>query len=317
MSLVVAAGVAAQPVPALTGRVVDRAEILSPHVEAALTEQLATHEDSTGNQVAVLTIPSLDGAVLEPYATRVFREWGLGQADRDNGVLLLVARDDRELRIEVGYGLEGNLTDATAGSIIRNVIVPQFRDGDFDAGVLAGVEAILGSIEGTYDAPSSSGGGFRLNGRPAGEAPFWERLLFGVAFGLIPLLAVGLPVLWTGTSGNAGVGCAGIFIGAFVGAGLAVLFLSGWAFLIGIVGVPVALVLANRWLEAHPIYGPARRERRRKARLIHEAQKRGDKTVVIDGVTHRVPARSSGGSSGGGFSGGGGSSGGGGASGSW
>ena len=124
-------------VPRLAGRVVDLGGVLDDATEAALTARLAAHEDSTSNQIVVLTIPSLDGEVLEAYATRVFRVWGLGQADRDNGVLLLVAVADRELRIEVGYGLEGALTDATAGSIIRNEIVPRFRDGDFDGGVLA------------------------------------------------------------------------------------------------------------------------------------------------------------------------------------
>ncbi len=313
--LALAAVASAQPpVPALTGRVVDTAEILSPAVEATLTERLAAHEDSTSNQVAVLTIPALDGAILEPYATEVFRTWGLGQADRDNGVLLLVARDDRELRIEVGYGLEGSLTDATSGTIIRREIVPRFRDGDFDGGVLAGVDAILGSIEGTYETPSDSG--FQINDQPAEDAPWWMRLMIGALFGLVPLAAIGGPILWTGTGGDVGAGCAGAFVGLFTGFGLAFLFLNGWVFLLGVVGVPVGLVLVNRWLEAHPVYGPARRERRRRAKLIREAQARGDKTVVIDGVSHRVPARSSG-SSGGGFSGGGGSSGGGGASGSW
>ena len=114
-----ASGAHALEVPPLTGRVVDRADVLSPATEAALTARLAAHEDSTSNQVVVLTVPSLDGEVLEPYATRVFRTWGLGQAAADNGVLLLVAVDDRQLRIEVGYGLEGDLTDALSGQIIR------------------------------------------------------------------------------------------------------------------------------------------------------------------------------------------------------
>lgn len=96
------------------------------------------------------------------YATHVFRTWGLGQADRDNGVLLLIARDDRTLRIEVGYGVEGDLTDARSGAIIRSEIVPRFRAGNFDGGVLAGVEAIVTSIAGTYvvkASGSSVGGG--------------------------------------------------------------------------------------------------------------------------------------------------------------
>ena len=134
--IALAALASAQPaVPPLTGRVVDRADILEPHIEASLTQRLAQFEDSTRAQVAVLTIPSLEDAVLEEYATEVFRTWGLGQADANNGVLLLIARDDRKLRIEVGFGLEGDLTDARAGQIIRNVIVPRFKTGDFNSGV--------------------------------------------------------------------------------------------------------------------------------------------------------------------------------------
>src|SRR5690606_5234978 len=137
--LVLPAAALAQPaVPPLTGRVVDLADVLSPATEAQVTTLLEAHEAQTTNQVAVLTIPSLQGSTVEEVANEVFNAWGLGQSGRDNGVLLLVARDDRELRIEVGYGLEGALTDAEAGRIIRNVIVPRFRDGDFDGGVSAG-----------------------------------------------------------------------------------------------------------------------------------------------------------------------------------
>ena len=186
--LVLAASAVAQDVPRLTGRVVDRADLLSPSTEATVTERLAAHEDSTGNQIAVLTIPSLEGAVLEPYATRVFRAWGLGEADRDNGVLLLVARDDREVRIEVGYGLEGALTDATADAIIRHEIVPRFRDEDFNGGVLAATDAMLAAVAGEYEARPSSG--ITMNGRPAEESSLLERLLFGLLFGGIPLVVI-------------------------------------------------------------------------------------------------------------------------------
>jgi uncharacterized protein len=147
----------------LAGRVMDRADVLADATERGLETLLATHEAQTTNQVVVLTIPSLEGSTVEAVADRVFNTWGLGQAGRDNGVLLLVARDDRELRIEVGYGLEGALTDAEAGRIIRGVIVPRFRDGDFDGGVTDGVSAILGTIEGTYEPPEDGGE----------EGPWW------------------------------------------------------------------------------------------------------------------------------------------------
>ena len=120
----------------LSGRVMDRADVLSSATETALDNLLTTHERETGNQVVVATVPSLGGRSVEVVANRLFRQWELGQAEDDNGVLLLVSRDDRELRIEVGYGLEATLTDARAGGIVDDVIVPRFRDGDFDGGVL-------------------------------------------------------------------------------------------------------------------------------------------------------------------------------------
>ncbi|MEM9997062.1 MAG: TPM domain-containing protein, partial [Bacteroidota bacterium] len=129
-------------VPTLTGRVVDLADLIDADMEAALTATLAALEDSTTHQVAVLTLPDLQGEAVEPVATRIFNAWGLGQQGLNNGVLLLVARDDRKLRIEVGVGLEGVLTDAEAGRIIRNRIVPRFRSGDFAGGIQAGVLAI-------------------------------------------------------------------------------------------------------------------------------------------------------------------------------
>ena len=130
----------AQGVPTLIGRVVDNAEILSPQTETTIILLLENHEQETSNQVTVLTIPTLGGESIESYANRVFRTWGLGRADVNNGVLLLIAKNDRELRIEVGYGLEGSLTDAEAGRIIRNVIVPMFRSDDFEGGTLARAE---------------------------------------------------------------------------------------------------------------------------------------------------------------------------------
>jgi uncharacterized protein len=134
--------------PALTGRVVDRAELLDPAQEAAIEARLAAHEAKSSDQVVVATIPTLGGAVLEDYANRLFRHWGLGQAGENNGVLLLVARDDRKIRIEVGYGLEGALTDAAARIIIENAMVPAFRAGDFAGGISEAADLIVSVLSG-------------------------------------------------------------------------------------------------------------------------------------------------------------------------
>jgi uncharacterized protein len=140
-------------VPFLSGRVTDNAGILSAETISRLTALLRQHEDSTSNQVAVLTIASLEGEGLESYSMRVAETWKLGRKEKDNGVLFLVVRDDRKVRIEVGRGLEGNLPDITCGRIIRNVILPRFRGGDYDGGVSAGLDAILASLRGSYTPP--------------------------------------------------------------------------------------------------------------------------------------------------------------------
>ncbi len=151
-------GSAAEPavaldVPPLTGRIVDAAHLLPADLAASLSAELAAHEARTGNQVAVLTLPSLEGEPLEEFSHRVATTWKLGQKGTDNGVLILVAPNDRKVRIEVGYGLEGTLTDLKSSRIIREEMVPRFRDGDFPGGIAAGVKAVLGTIEGTYTPP--------------------------------------------------------------------------------------------------------------------------------------------------------------------
>ena len=125
--------VPAVDVPYLQGRVTDDAEILSPEAATRIGAMLEDHEARTTDQVAVLTVTTLDGESIEDFALRVFEAWQLGQRDQDNGVLVVVAPGDRRMRIEVGYGLEGRLTDLEAGRIIRNVMAPRFKAGDFDA----------------------------------------------------------------------------------------------------------------------------------------------------------------------------------------
>ncbi len=162
--LLVVPGAIAQNVPVLGGRVNDDAGILSSNTVSELGWKLKAFEDSTSNQVVVLTINSLEGANLEEYSVKVAQTWKLGQKGKYNGVLLLVVKDDRKVRIEVGYGLEGTLTDAICSTIIQREILPRFRKGDYNGGVKGGVDAILSSISGTFvadqEADASSGMGF-------------------------------------------------------------------------------------------------------------------------------------------------------------
>ncbi|MBL4713384.1 MAG: hypothetical protein ACJATD_001553 [Alloalcanivorax sp.] len=143
--------------PALTGRVVDNAELLSPAQEQALTERLAAEEQQSSNQIVVVTLADLQGYDIADYGVRLGREWGIGQEGTDNGALLLIAPNERKVRIEVGYGLEGALTDATSSSIIRNDIQPAFRRGDFAGGINAALTSIFAAIQGEYQAPAGGG----------------------------------------------------------------------------------------------------------------------------------------------------------------
>jgi uncharacterized protein len=129
--------------PALTGRVVDGANILPAELEVALTQRLAALETKSSDQLVVVTVPSLQGYEVEEYGYRLGRTWQIGQGERlNNGVILLVAPNERKVRIEVGYGLEGVLTDYATGQIIRNAIVPAFKSGDMAGGIVAGVSEI-------------------------------------------------------------------------------------------------------------------------------------------------------------------------------
>jgi uncharacterized protein len=184
LSLALASRALSTEVPFLAGRVNDIAGILSPGTVTSLEALLKAHEDSTSNQVAVLTISSLEGDPIEEYSIRVVDAWKLGQKGKDNGVLLLVARDDRKVRIEVGRGLEGDLPDITCGSIIRKQILPRFKEGDYDAGVTDGIQAILAAIRGSYKAEEEE----------SGFGDFWgalfASLMFLVVVGLFTLIAL-------------------------------------------------------------------------------------------------------------------------------
>ena len=134
---------AALEVPPLRGRVNELAGLMPPERAHQLESRLEQFESETGHQVTVLTIPTLEGEDIEGFSIRVAESWKIGQKGFDNGVILIVAKNDRKLRIEVGYGLEGVLPDAIASRIIREIIVPHFRDNDFASGIEAGIDAIL------------------------------------------------------------------------------------------------------------------------------------------------------------------------------
>ena len=134
--------------PPLKGRVTDLTGTLKPEQAASLEQLLRSFEARKGSQIAVLIVPTTAPETVEQYALRVGEQWKIGRKDVDDGAILVVAKDDRTLRIEVGYGLEGALNDATASRIIREVIVPRFREGDFFGGISAGVDRMIRVIDG-------------------------------------------------------------------------------------------------------------------------------------------------------------------------
>ena len=139
---------AALAFPALTGRVVDTAQMIDPVVREQLTQQLQALEQTSGDQIVVVTVPDLQGLPIEDYGYQLGRHWGIGQKGKDNGALLIVSRDERKLRIEVGYGLEGVLTDAQSWVIINQVIAPAFKTGNYSKGISDGVAAMLQVVGG-------------------------------------------------------------------------------------------------------------------------------------------------------------------------
>src|SRR3981081_3772360 len=149
VGLHIGAASAAEPTfPALSGRVVDEAHILDAGTRAGIERKLGDFETKSGRQVVVVTLPSLQGYEIEDYGYRLGRQWGIGQKGSNNGALLIVAPNERRVRIEVGYGLEGTLTDAVSRLIIENGILPRFRAGDFSGGVQRGVDDIIQVLSG-------------------------------------------------------------------------------------------------------------------------------------------------------------------------
>jgi uncharacterized protein len=173
--------------PALSGRVVDQANIIPADTRTAIEPKLADLESKSGIQLVVATVSSLEGQEIEPYANQLFRTWQLGQKDKNNGVLLLVAPNEKRVRIEVGYGLEGTLTDALSKVIITNAIAPRFKAGNYGDGVARGVDDIITVL--TTDASEwQQKPSLRLDSQQANDPTSW--ILLAALVGLVVLLIV-------------------------------------------------------------------------------------------------------------------------------
>ena len=292
---------AALEVPYLAGRVNDLAELLSQETARQLESKLEQLEQATGAQVAVLTLASLEDEPLDDYSLRVVETWKLGREGVDDGVLLLVSRDDRKVRIEVGYGLEPTLTDVRSRRIISNLMVPRFREGNFDGGVSTAVEAIDATIRGQEDL------------MPPGLMDTPENQLFeGDWMG--SLIFLGIFTLVVGTFSLIAVATSG-FAGWFL-----YLFLMPFYFAFpgAIFGLTGGLIALGAWVVAFPVL--------RFGTPLGKSLTGGSSGGGFSGGGWSRSwssegwsggGFSGGGFSSGGFSGGGGSFGGGGASGSW
>jgi uncharacterized protein len=288
-------------IPFLTGRVTDNADILSKETRRTITESIKAHEQKTGNQIAVLTIRSLEGESIEEYAVAVFNAWKLGQKGKDNGILVVVAPNDRRMRIEVGYGLEGMLPDGLAGSIIRTIMTPQFKTGNYNGGIQSGIHAIIEVLEGgKLTAEESTAAGKEKTSPGLGieaDLSITERILFGAfIFGIIGLFTV-IGILTPGV---------GWFLYLFL--------IPFWAiFPIIVVGTTGALYCLITYAISFPLAKLLLKNTDWYLKAKNDLRTKGQ--ASIGGFT--VSSGGSWSSSSSGFSGGGGSSGGGGASGSW
>ncbi len=276
-------------VPSLRGRINDYAGLISADTAAELENRLATFEKETGHQIAVLTIPSLEGDTIEDFSIRVAEAWKIGQKGFDNGAILLVAQKERKLRIEVGYGLEGVLPDAIANRIIAEVIVPRFRANDYAGGIAAGVNAIIQVTKGEPLPQTARGTGVR-------EASRFSSL--GSILMITAMIALFIGMTRRRLVGGAVGGAAAGFVATLLSAGgfgfvlIAALIVGA---LLGAIGSTMSVASAsNQWT------GGSR-------------YRRGG----WGGGSFPGGFSGGGGFGGGGFSGGGGGFGGGGASGSW
>ena len=212
----------AQNFPALTGPVVDNANVLTPATEAALSEKLQAFQAQSGRQVVVATVASLDGYEISDYAYQLGRHWSIGTKSRNDGVILLVAPNDRRVWITVGYGLESTLTDAIAGRIIRDDITPAFRNNDMNGGIIAGTDAILKQLqlspeeaaEAARRAAAEEAAATQLDG----EDIFFLLLFFGVFFFLF-ILPIINAIRGGKRHGRRGVESWGPIIGGMSGGG--------------------------------------------------------------------------------------------------
>jgi len=184
-------------VPKLQGHINDYANMISPSAKVELEKELNSFEQTDSTQIVILTIPSLEGEVLEEFSVKAAESWKIGQKGKDNGIIITVAKQEKKIRVEVGRGLEGVLTDLAAGRIVDLVIEPSFKRSDFDGGFIAGVHSLIDASRGEFTVDKN-----QLPQRKNGIHSFFTILIFGV----IVLLSIGsISRIFGGVSGAIGL----------------------------------------------------------------------------------------------------------------
>ena len=267
-------------VPKLQGHVNDYANMLSPSTKAELEKELSSFEQTDSTQIVILTIPSLEGEVLDEFSIKVAEAWKIGQKGKDNGIIITVAKQEKKIRVEVGRGLEGVLTDLSAGRIVDLVIKPKFKRGDFDGGFVAGVHSLIDATRGEFKADKN-----HLPKKKSGTHSFLTILIFG---GIALLFIGSISRLFGGVSGA--IGLPALVHLALTPIGL-----------IAFIGLSAAGLLAGLFLP----------------KLFSSGSHHSTGGFWPGGGYYGSGSGFSGGGDFGGFSGGGGSFGGGGASGDW
>lgn len=214
-------------VPPLTGRVNDTAGMLSPATRLSLETELAAFEKAESTQVVLLTIPSLEGESIEQFGIKVAEAWRVGQKGTDNGAILILSKQERKIRIEVGRGLEGRLTDLTSGRIIRNEMTPRLKAGDIDGGITAGLQAVMAAAKGEYTAAPHNLQHAKKSAPPVFTLLIFalvicvflssiSRVLSGAAGAVLIPLAAYLSLSTLGLAMLLGLAAAGFGIGMFI-----------------------------------------------------------------------------------------------------
>ncbi|MFZ2152612.1 MAG: TPM domain-containing protein [Microgenomates group bacterium] len=218
----------AQNIPNPTSYVNDYANVLSDQFEAQLDQQISDFQKKTSIEIAVVTVASLDGTTVDDYAVKLFEKWGIGQAKKDNGLLFLIAPNEKKVRLEVGYGLEGTITDGRAGNILDTQVLPEFKKNDYEAGVKNGVDVLISYLNDPSSIPATT------SDLPSESTITW----------LMIILFSGLPIYFLSYLSRSREITTGAIVGGLIGY---LIYGFIFAIILGIFGLILDLILSRNY----------------------------------------------------------------------